>query len=247
MKTLITISSWVGAATNGDNQAQRETFLRDVSKFPGLDYRFFVGDGTPTGKDESAMWASFDDTDPIWWELPAYKAKALATIRTPQAYTPQPDEVLLAVPDDYAHLAYKVRAQHAWALSHGYDFVFQCGTDIYIDLHRLMASGFAEHDYVGRRNGFHPAANGVYASGGGYILSADAMNLVSDEPVKVWPEDMDIGRLMNYYGVALHHDSRYAVQYPSREFVSMHLGPTNPRAPVAYDSRLMYNVHRLFL
>jgi len=45
MKYLIAISSCYDFEKNGSNDAMRETWLPDVGKFPGLEYRFFFGYG----------------------------------------------------------------------------------------------------------------------------------------------------------------------------------------------------------
>ena len=55
MKVLIAITSCVRDAQNGNNQALRDTFLKDVANRPDLEYRFFLGDGTPTGEDETTL------------------------------------------------------------------------------------------------------------------------------------------------------------------------------------------------
>jgi hypothetical protein len=245
MRVLIAICSWVGAATNGENQAMRDTFLTDVPRFPGLEYKFFVGDGTPTGEDESAMFASYD------WSDPGYKLRATASMQSPKppTYVLKDDEVVLSVPDDYAHLAYKMRGEFRWALKQDFDYTFQIGSDIYIDLQRLMSSGFESHNYVGKTCGNHPMAGGHYAGGGGYWLSKKALRLIADGPVTFWAEDLWVGSIMNKNGIPLHIDPRYAVDYPpyprrDNEIISAHLGPSNPRVG-RYDPQLMYEVHRL--
>jgi len=45
MKVLIAISSCFDFEKNGNNQAMRDTWLPDVAKFHGLEYRFFFGKG----------------------------------------------------------------------------------------------------------------------------------------------------------------------------------------------------------
>jgi len=247
MRVLITISSWVGAATNGENQAMRDTFLKDVERFPGLDYKFFIGDGTPTGENESDLWGSFSQSHP------GYEAKAregLQATGNPFTYSPQVDEIILPVPDDYAHLGYKVRGQQRWALDQGFDYIFQIGSDIYIDLSRLMSSGFESFDYSGVA-GFHPAAGGSYAGGGGYWLSRKAMQFVVGQPLTFWAEDLWVGSIMRRNGIELHIDSRYAVDYPNlpcrdNDVITSHLGIHNGLFG-KYDPKLMYEVHENYL
>jgi hypothetical protein len=246
MRALITISSWVGAATNGENQAMRDTFLESVSEFPGLDYRFFIGDGFSTGEDESALWDSFVHS------AAGYGNKAREGVQNkPITYTPSDDEVILSnVPDDYAHLAYKVRGQCRWALEQGYDYMLQVGSDIYIVLDRLMNSGFEQHDYTGKTCGNHPLVGGHYAGGGGYWLSKRALQLVVDSPVTFWAEDLWVGSIMCKNHIGLNIDQRYAVDYPEvpradNDIITTHLGAHNGVFG-KYEPRLMYEVHSIF-
>ena len=244
MKSLITISSWVGAATNGENQAMRDTFLKESQ--PGLDYRFFIGDGLSTGEDETLLFESFK------WSDSGYGNKAVSGLNsTPTLYTPKEDEVILSnVPDDYAHLAYKVRGQCRWALEQGYDYMLQIGSDIYIVLERLMNSGFEAYDYSGKSCGYHPLVGAPYAGGGGYWLSRKALECVVNEPVTFWAEDLWVGSLMHKNGVELHIDPRYAVDYPevpsiANDVITSHLGIHNGVFG-KYDPKLMYEVHERF-
>jgi hypothetical protein len=246
MKVLITVSSWVGAATNGENQAMRETFLKDAPAYPGLEYRFFIGDGLPTGDDETALFASFDAS------APGYRNKAIAGMRTAQTtYIPKEDEVILPnTPDDYARLCYKVRGQFRWALEHGFDYTFQVGSDIYIVLKRLMESGFEAHDYVGKTCGVHPLVGNHYAGGGGYWLSKKALQHVVDQPVTFWAEDLWVGSIMSKNNIGLHIDPRYAVDYPElphrdNDIITSHLGIHNGVFG-KYDPKIMYEVHAAF-
>src|SRR6202521_691042 len=86
----------------------------------------------------------------------------------------QPDEVFLAVPDDYLHVTYKARAMYSWALANGYDYIFKCFPDTYVNPGRLMRSGFENYDYVGNF-ACTPAVGPAYCTGGaGYWLSRRA-------------------------------------------------------------------------
>jgi hypothetical protein len=242
-KILITISSWVGAATNGENQAIRDTFLKNIHAFPGLEYRFFIGDGTPTGEDETALWASFGQSP----EGYGIKAKEGLQLTRSIVYTPKDDEIILPnTPDDYAHLGYKVRGQYRWALAHDFDFTFQIGSDCYVVLKRLMESGFENYDYSGN-SGYHSAAGGYYAGGGGYWLSKKALQFIENQPLTFWAEDLWVGSIMNKNGITLHIDSRYAADYPNvpqhdNEIITSHLGIHNGLFG-KYDPKLMYKVH----
>ena len=54
-KILIALTSCVRDAQNGTAQAQRDTWLQDVAKYPDVTYKFFLGDGTPTGENEEPL------------------------------------------------------------------------------------------------------------------------------------------------------------------------------------------------
>ena len=237
MRILVTISSWVGAAKGDDNQAMRDTFLKAMPL--GLDYRFFIGDGNPTGEDETAVYESFD------WADIGYRRKALAGLyRASTIYTPKDDEIILPnVPDDFGHLSYKVRGQYRWALEHGYDYVFQIGSDVYVVLSRLMQSGFESYDYIGK-------SCAGYAGGGGYWISKRAMECVVAEPVTHWAEDLWVGLVLRNNGIQLTADSRYAVDYPVvptqvNDVISSHLGIHNGLFG-KYEPQLMRDVHKIF-
>jgi len=208
----------------------RDTFLKDINKYLGLEYRFFIGDGTPTGEDETALWKSFNS-----WDIVHYKKKVEEGKNLRIAFTPKPDEVVLHVPDDYAHIPYKTRANKRWALKEGFDFVFQCFPDTYIDLQRLMCSGFEKHSYIGKPGG--------YAGGGcGYWTDKKASQIIADAPVTDWADDRWVGSLLKSHGIALHGDNRYA-DYPTHptadnDAITSHLACT----PVIYNNRLMYTM-----
>ena len=116
MKTLIAITSCVRDAQNGSNQAMRDTFLKDIGKYPGLEYRFFIGDGTPTGENENHIRAGVkgcvDHNRGIDYDAKCSESEQNTKI---SSYAPKSDEVMLSVPDDYFHLVYKVREMHQWA------------------------------------------------------------------------------------------------------------------------------------
>jgi hypothetical protein len=199
-RVLIAIKTWVAGSVAGRNQSQRDTFLKDVPKFPDLFYRFFIGDGTPTGEDEYKVNKSFEDACP--WHM----GKNFND--PPFNYTPQEDEVVLHVPDNYVHASYKVRGALRWALDHDIDYCFVCDSDTYICLDRLMSSGFEQYDYVGR--GADAGRSFCPDGGPGYWLSKKAMLCIVDQPVTFWADDGWIGYVLNdQYDIHLHHDFRY--------------------------------------
>lgn len=235
MKALIAISSCVAYALNGSNQVLRETYLQDVSKFPGLDYRIFIGDGTKDAGDTTAFEDSFN-TCP--WTL--YQNKQVE--QPPFTYTPKSDEVILQVEDGYKHLAYKTRGAQRWSVEHGFDYTFQCFPDTYIHVPRLIASRFENHDYTG-----YNANDGWYAGGGpGYWLSRRASEAILSERIDVWFEDMWVGNLLKNKGIAFHLDQRYSdFEAPSKDndLITCHTGHNEPGRE--YTQEKMREIYRL--
>ena len=239
MKVLLSIASCVKYARDNKNQAQRDTFLNAAAAL-NLDYKFFMGDGTPMAEDSAALDKSFNEgfnewvrrfpSSPAVWEKKA----------VPQVlnnYSPASDEILLAVPDDYKHLTYKMRVAREWAVQQGYEFIFHICPDTYVDLPRLMTSGFQKYDYTAK-------FCGGYGEGGpGYWLSAHAARLLIKAPVTDWAEDRWVGNILQRNGIRLREDRRYA-NYPQRpqkdnSLITSHLA----NVPTVYDVRLMYAVH----
>jgi hypothetical protein len=219
MKVLISILSWTEGCRKGVHKAQRATFLQDVPKFPGLDYRIFIGDSTPTGENEYDINKSFEDAHPL---TQGKNGQNLAKL--PFDYRPNDDEVILHVPDDLVHLAYKGRAAWLWALNTGYDYVFNCAQDTYIDIERLMHSGFEAHDFIGMTYDENRCPQG----GAGYWLSKRCLQVLATAHVNFWADDGWAGWTLQKAGIHLHNDLRYA-QYPeapAREnnIITSHMG-----------------------
>ena len=232
-KVLIAVHGYVNGARNGEHQSMRETSLHDLHLFPNVQVKFFIGDGTPTGEDESAMWASFRSHEN------EYKKKALATLAQKFDYTPQPDEVIVSVPDGYVHLPYKTRESCKWALEQGFDYTFQCFPDTYINLDRLLGSGFEQKGYTGHECG------GYAAGGPGYWLDRPMMQIVANEPrVTEWAEDRWVGLVMKEHGIPFTPDSRYAegpnAPLCTNDIITSHMGHT----PVVFTPEVARVVHR---
>ena len=138
MKVLLAISSWPISAENGDHQSSRDTWL---TRSEGLDYRFFMGDGTPANENEELI-------EKKWITRPGHYAGKLGVSEI-TAYQPKEDEVLFPVPYDFKHLPFKVREIFRWAKTRDYDYIFKVDTDTYVDVPRLLTSGFQNHDYTG--------------------------------------------------------------------------------------------------
>ena len=219
MKVLICILGWVGGCDKDVHKAQRATFLKDVVKFPGLDYKIFVGDGSSTGEDEWDSNKSFENAHPITRGKNSYYQPK------PFDYVPQSDEVVLHAPDDLAHLAHKAKAAWKWALEQSYDYVFNCAQDTYINIERLMSSGFEEHDFIGMTYDENRCPQG----GAGYWLSKRSLQILATAHVDFWADDGWAGWTLKKHGINLHHDPRYGqcpqtVPTLQNDAISTHLG-----------------------
>ena len=221
MKVLIAIIGWVDGCRKGVHNPQRSTFLKDIEKFPGLDYKIFVGDGTPVGEGHD-----YDSNKSFEAANDPTRIKNSVNQPKPFDYVPEPDEVILQIPDDLAHVAFKARAAWHWALDKGYDYVFNCFCDTYIDIEKLRDSGFEEHDFIGMTYD----ANRCPQGGAGYWLSRRCLEVLVTSHVDYWADDGWAGWTLPKHGIHLHHDPRYgqypdAVPNPHNDIISTHLGP----------------------
>jgi hypothetical protein len=249
MRALIAFSSCEKYAVEKKNQALRDTFLKDVPMFPDLEYKIFIGDGTPIKEDTSALQMEYDIAFKEWTtRFPASPA-VWEKKDKPQRfsnYAPESDEVILHVPDDYKNISYKTREGFRWAVQHGFDFIFQACPDTYTHIPRLMTSRFEAHSYTGRallnptpRSGRQPYGQG----GPGFWISALSAQHLVDAPVTDWAPDRWVGTVLYNKGIRLYGDNRY-VDYPQRpqngnDFITSHLACV----PTPYDVRLMYSVY----
>ena len=240
-RTLITISSWVVGAQNGDNDAIRETYVKEIVNYPNLDYKFFIGDGTPiSDEDERRLEPSIDQAKRC-----RHRLKVLSTrTQAPFTYTPKSDEVVVPCPDGYLYLGHKTRHSHKWALDHGYEFIFQCFPDTFIDIPKLMESGFEQYDCTGFLNsGKDVNAPKRYPFGGsGYWLSKRATELLLEGSVTHWAEDWLTGWILSKSDLQFHHDPRYSDQQPyvDNDLITRHLCDS----PKVYDNQLMREAYR---
>lgn len=236
MKVLVSVYGWLNGATNGEFQAMRDTVLKDTAKYPGLEYRFFLGDGTPT---------TLEEKDRLLRSFRGYEREYLAKARSSMrdagsfSYVPKDDEVVLHVPDDYLHTSYKTQAAAAWAVDRGFDYIFGCFSDTYINLKRLMESDFEKYPYSGMQCG------GYAAGGPGYWIDrASAQKLVSETVISEWAEDRWVGDVMRKHGIECHYDPRYvetpALPQPGNDFITSHLAHT----PTVFNPQMLYDAHR---
>lgn len=167
MKILIAIFSCQMREILGSHKAIRETWLKDVSAYPEVDYRFFMGRGA----------------------------------------TPGPDTVVVDAPDGYDGLTLKNREVHRWFCQHNYDFMFFADDDTYINMRRLMTSGFEKYDYSGKI--FHwpgspTAYQGYICTGDGCWLSRRACEtLAAATDVKDWADDRWMGQILGENGFTM--------------------------------------------
>jgi len=122
---------------------------------------------------------------------------------------PLPDEVFLDVNDGYAALPIKVKEIYQWVLAHGYEYVCKVDDDVFVEVPRLVTSGWQNYAYVGRAN---HAGRPPWASGACYWLNKKAMQIIADEPVGTdTAEDRWVGNTLYRHGISVHNDLRYSL------------------------------------
>jgi hypothetical protein len=161
----------------------------------------------------------------------------------------QPDEIVFPVKDDYLSLPWKTQQGHRWAREQGYDYIFQCFTDTYVDTERLIQSEFERGDYVGNQG----ICGGDFCHGGpGYWLSPKATDLILAADIgKETLEDQWVGGVMIQNGVPITPDFRYSMgtsyrcreakPAPDNEQISCHLSDNGHR----YEAAMMFAAERL--
>jgi len=85
------------------------------------------------------------------------------------------DELQFDVDDGYLLLGRKTQASQRWAIEHGYGYTFQACADTYINVRRLLKTGYENHDYMGVLMGTPPFCHGGF----GYWLSSRAGHLIA--------------------------------------------------------------------
>lgn len=228
MKILLGITSCIKQSRAGLNQACRDTWLNRLLP-DGVEYRFFMGDGTSTGEDESVAMTTVHG--PLCFQnAQDLIAKELAHPVT-LTHSPLPDEIMLPCPDGYFHVPWKTKKMFQWALDNGFDYTFQCCVDTWIDIPRLLSSGFERHEYSGRVCGH--TGFGDWARGGtGYWVSKKAMQVITSSQVMAYCEDCSVGLALGKHGIRAFNDMRYCNPY---------LGETVPPSVISvhlYDSNI---------
>jgi hypothetical protein len=236
MTFLVAILSCVKHALDGSNQAARDTWLKELPM--DYDYRFIIGDGTPTGDDETFLNRGWEERIPNFRKC--YSDPELN-------FPTQVDELVLRIPDTYRHVSYKVREACRWGLVNGAQWIFFCTTDTYVVPYRLAESGFGPYDYVGHAFALpHPWT--FACLGNGAWLSRRAAQIVADASVDEWISDSWVGKVLHVAGLKLQHDPRYtslgAGQFPPMAdniVITSHICDS----PKVYDSKQMYELHYL--
>lgn len=178
------LAALFGTHTQPEHRAaQRETWLKELT---GLaDYRYFLGE--PEGTEPDVVYCPVAD-GPLWE---------------------------FSGPVGHRTWILSRKAEHvaAYALQRGYDYVFKCDDDSYVDVPRWLASGFEQHEYSGSTDRHIAKALGSYhwAQGGsGFWLSRRALALIVQHGLRLnRAEDFAIGQLLAWHGIVPHHDDRY--------------------------------------
>lgn len=225
MKILFAIVSCWLCEVNGDNQSCRDTWLKDVP--PNVDYKFFHGTG-----------------------FSAYPGSDKKFSRADVDHIPY-DVVVLNSPESYLNLIERAQELYYWAWSRGYDYVFKCYPDTWVDVKQLLHSGFEKHDFFGH---WLTAPNtpcgdgtvnqyGCLGGGEGYWLSRRACELVIKAKPCVDPigEDTWVGQIMGENGIQMVDHTGYG------EGVTLH-GSVRHRPidyrPGQYDNSWMYKTYK---
>ena len=158
-----------------DQQARvntiRETWIKDIPA--DVDYKFFYGNRLRQDKERRVQ-------------------------RKVELREPSSDEIFLDCGDQYTANPDKMKAICAWALAHGYDYILRCDDDTFIYPDRLLATNWAQFDYVGagfRTDMFHP--------GGCMFLSRRAMEFIAQGSPTGYADDLWIGQLLRDKGIKL--------------------------------------------
>lgn len=225
MKILIAVMSCWLCEVNGDNQSIRDTWRKDLPA--GVDFYFFHGSG-------SSCYPGSDKQ---------YSRKDVRSIPS--------DVVVLSTPEAYLHLIERAHELYTGSRDKGYDFVFKCYPDTYVDVQKLLLSGFEQHDYSGHwltapntpRGDGTVNQYGCLGGGEGYWLSKKACELIADAEPIVDPigEDTWVGEVMGCNGIRMVDHTGYG------EDVTLHgsvkQNPVDYR-PGRYTCEWMYDTYK---
>ena len=187
MKILIAVLSCWLCELNGDNQSVRDTWKKDVPT--DVAFGFFHGTGHscfPGSNRKVGIEARH--------EIPS-------------------DVAILKSPEAYEHLIERAQELYALAFKVGYDFVFKCYPDTYVDVAALLNSGFEKHDHFGHihtspgtpRSDGTVNRFGFLGGGEGYWLSRRACEIVANATPNPEPvgEDLWVGEVLGAASVPM--------------------------------------------
>jgi len=160
------------------------------------------------------------------------------------------DEVILDCPDDYKGLPEKVRKMCAWAVSHGYDYIFKCDSDVYVQMDRLSQAVPVGHDYCGRLRGPSGVYTAPYASGFAYWLSNRAATVLASSTTEDIAEDRACGNILMQAGINCLPDYRYAIVSSVKNAISGFEGPRVDNDIIAaceFAPEGMFEAHRQWI
>lgn len=121
-----------------------------------------------------------------------------------ESTTDLPDVVNLPCPDDYLGLGLKTQEIYRWAFEKNYSFVFKCFSDTFVDVKRLLTSGYENYDYMGYIHdapGTPHAPYGFCGGGEGFWLSRKAYTIITIAEADDPREDFWVGELMGKCGI----------------------------------------------
>ena len=190
MKALIGIVSYQGDAVNGNHDAIRNTWGRDV-KAAGADLRFFVG---RRGPDYRAK----PDEVLIPWEQ-------TRTCEHPWYHSQEGCCV-----DFWINLTNQILQ---WSLAEGYDYTYTCENDTFLVPRKLMASGFEHYDFssesfqplgslIGSKTLHQMYGHNLYPwpdAGVGYFTSRKAAKAILLTPPNHWSIGMFAAQALGPY------------------------------------------------
>jgi hypothetical protein len=235
LKVLMAISSCGDFETNGNNQAMRDTWLKDVGVFANLDYKFFFGEGQNAPQlEDSVLLPGVPDG---YGHL-TYKTQASLRWAHERGY----DFVWRVFPDTYVRVD---RLMASGFEAHDYHGDFRSEGD---------AEAGKGTEAVGPI--LQRAQN--YASGGaGYSLSRRAFGMLLRAPITgIWrdeitpyAEDLWVGNRLGLSGFALKYfdDKRFCNHgsshwpSPKNQLVTSHMS-----CPDRYDKAMMYAAHEVW-
>lgn len=175
----------LGSHTQPEHMAaQRETWLQDLDD--KADYKYCLG--LPGGSEPDVLYL-YQADGPLWERRG----------------------------DGVSHRTWvlnrKVEALCRYAVERDYDYVFKCDDDTYVNVDRLLASGFEQHDYSGSTDRHKAEGIGEYRwcqGGAGYWLSNKAAAIVAESGLTtIRAEDFAVGGLLHRHGIHPQHDERY--------------------------------------